>query len=372
MKEFSKYVGLDVHKETIAVSVAERGGEVRYVGEIANTPEAMAKLVSQLKKGGAVLSFCYEAGPCGYGIYRQLMELKQDCQVVAPSLIPKKAGDRVKTDRRDSMSLARLHRAGELTPVYVPDGLQEALRDLTRAREDMKHLQRQAKQRLLAFLLRHGKRYTGKSNWTQMHFRWLETVKFEQPVQQIVMQEYVDTVQAMSRRVRAIDEQIARSAQQSAVWPVIESLMALRGVNLLTATTVVAEIGDLQRFANAPQLMAYLGLVPSEHSSGGSVRRGGITKTGNGHVRRVLIEAAWTYRHAARKTAVLQRRAERTPQAVQDIAWRAQKRLCQRYRLLEARGKLKVQVCTAVARELVGFIWAVGQASPRPVDTTAA
>lgn len=372
MKEFSKYVGLDVHKETIAVSVAERGGEVRYVGEIGNTPEAVVKLVKQLNKGEARLSFCYEAGPCGYGIYRQLQELKQDCQVVAPSLIPKKAGDRVKTDRRDSLSLARLHRAEELTPVYVPDGLQEALRDLTRAREDMKHLQRQAKQRLLAFLLRHGKRYAGKSNWTQAHFRWLEMVKFEQPVQQIVMQEYVDTVQAMSRRVQAIDAQIACSAQQSAVWPVIEALMALRGVNLLTATTVVAEIGDLQRFANAPQLMAYLGLVPSEHSSGGSVRRGGITKTGNGHVRRVLIEAAWTYRHAARKTATLQRRAERTPEAVQDIAWRAQKRLCQRYRLLEARGKLKVQVCTAVARELVGFIWAVGQASPRPVNTTAA
>jgi transposase len=365
MKEFSKYVGLDVHKETIAVSVAQaNGGEVRYLGDIANTPEAMVKLVKQLRKGDAKLSFCYEAGPCGYGIYRQLTELGWDCKVVATSLIPKKAGDRIKTDRRDSMMLARLLRAGELTAVWVPDGLQEALRDLTRAREDMKHLQRQAKQRLLAFLLRHGQRYDGKSNWTQTHFRWFETVKFEQPVQQIVLQEYIDTVKDCGKRVDSLDRQIEQTAQASAIWPVIEALMALRGVNLLTATTVMAEIGDLTRFANAPQLMAYLGLVPSEHSSGGSVRRGGITKTGNSHVRRVLVEAAWTYRHPARKTATLQRRAERTPRAVQEIAWNAQKRLCARYRSLEARGKLKVQVCTATARELAGFIWAIGQVVP--------
>jgi transposase len=366
MKEFSKYVGLDVHKETIAVSIAEaNGGEVRYVGEIANTPEAIDKLVRQLRKGGAALSFCYEAGPCGYGIHRQLTDLGWDCQVVAPSLIPKKAGDRVKTDRRDSLMLARLHRAGELTAVWVPDGTQEALRDLTRAREDMKHLQRQAKQRLLAFLLRHGRRYDGKCNWTQMHYRWLEGVKFEQPVQQIVFQEYIDTVKAMTKRVDALDRQMESAAAESVFWPVIEGLMALRGVNLLTATTIVAEIGDLKRFASAPQLMAYLGVVPSEHSSGGTKSRGGITKTGNGHVRRVLVEAAWTYRHPARKTAVLQRRAERTPEAVQEIAWNAQKRLCARYKRLECKGKLKVQVCTAIARELAGFIWAVGQTVPQ-------
>src|SRR5487761_457222 len=367
MKEFSKYVGLDVHKETIAVSVAEcDGGEVRYFGEIANTPEAIEKLVKQLRKGNAVLSFCYEAGPCGYGIHRQLSDLGWDCQVVAPSLIPKKTGDRVKTDRRDSMSLARLHRAGELTAVWVPDGAQEALRDLTRAREDLKHLQRQAKQRLLAFLLRHGQRYGGKGNWTQAHYRWLEGVKFSQPVQQIVFQEYVDTVKMLSQRVAALDQQMADAAGTSVLWPVIEALMALRGVSLLTATTIVAEIGDLKRFASAPQLMAYLGLVPSEHSSGGSKSRGGITKTGNGHVRRVLVEAAWTYRHPARKTTVLQKRAEQTSEAVQEIAWKAQTRLCGRYRLLEARGKLKVQACTAIARELAGFIWAIGQALPQP------
>ena len=280
MKEFSKFVGLDVHKETIAVSVAEaNGGEVRYLGDIANTPEAVDKLVKQQRKGGANLSFCYEAGPCGYGIHRQLTDLGWDCQVVAPSLIPKKAGDRIKTDRRDSLMLARLHRAGELTAVWVPDGAQEALRDLTRAREDMKHLQRQAKQRLLAFLLRHGKRYDGKSNWTLAHYRWMEAVKFDHPVQQIVFQEYIDTVKTMSKRVEALDKQIESAAAESVFWPVIEGLMALRGVNLLTATTIVAEIGDLRRFASAPQLMAYLGVVPSEHSSGVTKSRGGITKT---------------------------------------------------------------------------------------------
>ena len=372
MKEFSKFVGLDVHKETIAVSVAEgNGGEVRYLGEITNTPEAIEKMVKQQRKGGANLSFCYEAGPCGYGIYRQLSDLGWDCQVVAPSLIPKKAGDRIKTDRRDSLMLARLHRAGELTAVWVPDGAQEALRDLTRAREDMKHLQRQAKQRLLAFLLRHGKRYDGKSNWTLAHYRWMEEVKFNHPVQQIVFQEYIDTVKAMTKRVAAFDQQIERAAAESVFWPVIEGLMALRGVNLLTATTIVAEIGDLRRFASAPQLMAYLGVVPSEHSSGLTKSRGGITKTGNGHVRRVLVEAAWTYRHPARKTAVLQRRAERTSEAVQEIAWKAQTRLCSRYRLFEARGKLKVQACTAIARELAGFIWAIGQALPQPAAANA-
>lgn len=248
--------------------------------------------------------------------------------------------------------------------MWVPDGAQEALRDLTRAREDMKHLQRQAKQRLLAFLLRHEWRYPGKANWTQAHYRWLETVKFAQPTQQIVFQEYVDTVKTMTQRVEAFDREIERAARESVFSPIIEALMALRGVSLLTATTVVAELGDLKRFASAPQLMAYLGLVPSEYSSGPKQSRGSITKTGNGHVRRVLVEAAWTYRHPARKTAVLERRAERAPRPVQDIAWAAQKRLCGRYRHLERQGKLRVQVCTAIARELAGLLWAIGQAVP--------
>ncbi len=311
MKEFSKYVGLDVHKETIAVAVADgTSSEVRFVGEIVNTPEAINKLIKQLKVGDAVLKFCYEAGPCGYGIHRHLTDLGWDCIVVAPSLIPRKAGDRVKTDRRDALSLARLHRAGELTAVWVPDGAQEALRDLTRAREDMKHLQLQAKQRLLAFFLRHGKRFSGKCHWTRAHYRWMiETVKFEHPAQQIVSQEYTDTVILLDKRVKAFDEHIERAASASVFWPVIQSLMALRGVSLLGATSIVAEIGDLTRFASAPQLMAYLGLVPSEHSSGAKQTRGGITKTGNGHVRRLIIEAAWAYRHPARKTKRIQQRA---------------------------------------------------------------
>jgi transposase len=361
-----KFVGLDVHKATIAVSVAEaNGGEVRYFGEVANTPEAVVKLVRQLKKGEATPTFCYEAGPCGYVLYRQLKGLGLECLVVAPSLIPTKAGDRVKTDRRDSLNLARLYRAGELTAVWVPDGAQEALRDLTRAREDMKHFEKQAKQRLLAFLLRHGKCYGGETNWTKMHFRWFESVKFEHPAQQIVFQEYVDTVMAMTKRVEGFDGQIRTAAAESVFWPVIEGLMALRGVSLLAATIVVAEIGDLRRFASAPQLMAYLGVVPSEYSSGPTKTRGAITKTGNGHVRRVLVEAAWTYRHPARKTEYLQRRAKHAPERIQEIAWDAQKRLCGRYRLLEAKGKLKQKVCTAIARELAGFIWAIGQVLPQ-------
>ncbi|MFT0174815.1 IS110 family transposase [Paraburkholderia mimosarum] len=360
MNKFSKYVGLDVHQETAAVAVADTAGEVRYVGEIVNTPEAIAKLVAQLKRGTGRLAFCYEADPCGYTICRQLRELKQDCQVVAPSLIPRKPGERVKTDRRDALSLARLYRAGELSPVWIPDQA-EALRDLTRAREDLKHLQRQAKQRLLSFLSRHGHRYTGRSRWTQAHWRWLEGIRFARPEQQIVLQEYIDTVQACGGRVVSLDREVETAAHASPAWPVIEALMALRRICLLAAVTVIAELGDLARFAGAPQLMAYLGLVPSEHSSGKRERRGAITKTGNSHVRRVLVEAAWTYRHAARKTAILQRRAERTPPEVQEIAWSTQKRLCQRFRNLMAHGKLKSQVCTAIARELVEFIWAIGQ-----------
>lgn len=367
MNDFSKYVGLDVHKETIAVAVADaQGGEVRYYGEIATTPEEVVKLVRRLRKEGVKLSFCYEAGPCGYGLYRQLKALGQDCQVVAPSLIPKKPGDRVKTDRRDSMTLARLLRAGELTPVWVPDEAQEAFRDLTRAREDMKHFQRMAKQRLSAFLLRHGRRYSGKTTWSQAHFRWLETLKFDQPVQQIVFQEYIDIVQAMTKRVAAFDAEIEAAGAQSVFSKQIEGYMALRGIDRIGATTLVAEVGDLKRFPDAPKLMKYLGVVPSEHSSGASRIRGGITKTGNGHVRRVLVEAAWTYRHPARKSAVIQRRAEKAPEAIQEIAWSAQKRLCARYRMFEAKGKPRVQICTAIARELVGFIWAIGQVIPPP------
>ena len=361
MTKFSKYVGLDTHKDTIAVAIAEAGqSKPRYYGEIANTPEAVAKLMKKLSPQGEVLSFCYEAGPCGYGIHRQLTHLGHDCVVVAPSLIPTKPGDRVKTDRRDSESLARLHRAGELTAVWIPGPEQEAVRDLTRAREDTKALERQAKQRLSAFLLRHGRLYaSGKTKWTEAHTRWLTTLKFEAPVQQIVFQEYVDTVAHLTGRVAALEEEMVRVLDHFSLAPVVRALMALRGVQLITALTVVAEIGDLTRFDSPRQLMSYLGLVPSESSSGATTRRGGITKTGNGHVRRVLTEAAWCYRFPARKTAHLQRRAKNTSDPVQALAWKAQKRLCGRYQHLLRAGKIKVRVCTAIARELTGFLWAI-------------
>jgi len=371
MKEFSKYVGLDTHKETIAVAVADAmGGKSRFYGEIANTPEAIRKLVKNLCPDGEVISFCYEAGPCGYELYRQISQLGHHCSVVAPSLIPTKPGERVKTDRRDSEKLSQLDRAGELTPVWVPDQEQEAMRDLTRAREDMKGLERLTKQRLNAFLLRYGRIYgSGKSRWTQAHFRWLEGLQFDVTVQQIVFQEYVDAVKQAEARVAGLEKEMEKALEHWVLAPVVEALMALRGIKLITATTIIAELGDITRFDSPRQLMSFLGLVPSEASSGQTRRQGGITKTGNGHVRRVLVEAGWCYRFPARKTAHLQRRAEKCSDAVQGIAWKAQKRLCGRYRHLIWRGKLKVQVCTAVARELVGFIWAIAcEVMNRPVE----
>ena len=361
MNKFSKYVGLDTHKETIAVAIADaQGGKARYYGEISNSPEAIRKLVKHLCPDGELISFCYEAGPCGYEIYRQIGQLGHHCSVVAPSLIPTKPGERVKTDRRDSEKLSRLDRAGELTAVWVPDQEQEAMRDLTRAREDMKGLERTTKQRLNAFLLRYGRIYAGgKSRWTQAHFRWMEGLKFDVRVQQIVFQEYVDAVKQSEARVAGLEKEMEKALEHWILAPVVDALMALRGIKLITAMTIMAELGDITRFDSPRQLMSFLGLVPSEDSSGPNRRQGGITKTGNGHVRRVLIESGWCYRFPARKTAHLQRHAEKCSDEVQAIAWKAQKRLCGRYAHLLSRGKLKVQVCTAVARELVGFIWAI-------------
>lgn len=361
MSKFSKYVGLDTHKDTIAVSVADAaGGPARYYGELANTPAAVRKLVKRLSPDGEVLSFCYEAGPCGYGLYRQITASGHECAVVAPSLIPTRPGDRVKTDRRDSDTLARLHRAEELTAVWVPGEAQEAMRDLTRAREDMKLVERQLRQRLNAFLLRHGRSYTsGKSKWTQAHWRWLERLTFSQPAQQIVLQEYIDGVKRQQDRVVGLEREMVQALPGYQLAPLVEALMALRGCRLITALTVVAELGDISRFDSPRQLMAFVGLVPSESSSGPNKRRGGITKTGNSHVRRVLIEAAWSYRFPARKSAPLERRAERTSETVQAIAWKAQKRLCGRFRNLNQRGLMSVKISTAIARELSGFMWAI-------------
>jgi transposase len=359
MYQYNKYVGLDVHKEKIMIAIAQADRtSPLYYGEIANTEEAIAKAIRKVT-GQEDVAFCYEAGPCGYGIYRQITDMGYRCDVIAPSLIPKKSGNRVKTNRRDSLSLAGLYRAGELISVWVPNEEQEAMRDLTRAREDMKAMERHSRQRLGGFLLRHGKVYPGRSKWTQAHFRWLEGVRFETATQQIVLQEYIDMVKHAQGRVKAMEEEMRKALDGWKLKEVVEGLMALRGIDLIAAMTIVAELGDISRFESPRQMMAHLGLVPSEYSSGEKRKQGGITRTGNGHVRRVLVEGSWSYRLPARKTAHLRRKAEKTSEAVREIAWKAQKRLCKRFWYLINKGKLPVESCTAVARELVGFIWAI-------------
>ncbi len=357
------FVGLDVHKATVAVAVAEgmRGGEVRQLGAIPHRADAIAKLTEKLGKGGRRLSFCYEAGPCGYGLHRQLTALGHECMVVAPSLIPMKADDRVKTDRRDAVMLAKLHRAGELTAVWVPDGAHEAMRDLIRARATAVRVLGKARQHLQGFLLRHGRIYAGKKGWTLAYRRWLTTVRFDHPAQQVVLQDYIHAVGDAEARVERLTRQIEDLVPQWSMAPVVEALQAMRGVAFIVAVTVAAEIGDFSRFDNPRQLMAYLGLVPSEHSSGATVWRGGITKAGNALARRALIEGAWTYRMQARISRKLHDRNENLPQAIRDIAWKAQVRLCARYRRLVAAGKAKVVVTTAIAREMVGFLWAIAR-----------
>jgi transposase len=360
-ERYAAYVGLDVHKETIAVAVAEPGrGEARFHGEVANKPKAVEKLLRRLSESydGGLLLFCYEAGPCGYVLYRQLVTHGHDCQVVAPSRIPKMPGERVKTDRRDALKLARLLRSGDLTPTWVPDQEQEMMRDLSRARDDMKGQERKARQQLNAFVLRHGHHWPrNKSRWTQAHYNWLESLRFEQPWQQVVLQEYIDAVKAASAHVAQLDGHLMQALPEWSLAPVVDSLSALRGVDKLSAIVVLAELGDISRFDSPQQLMAFLGLVPSEHSSGARRRQGGITLTGNRHARRILVESAWSYRFPARQTMHLKRKAAHASASAKQIAWAAQKRLCGRYRTLTQAGKNTKLVCVAIARELVGFIW---------------
>jgi transposase len=367
-----KYVGLDVHKRTIAVAIADEGrGEVRSYGTIQNSPEAVAKLVKRLG-GGAGLACCYEAGPCGYGLQRQLVGLGASCIVVAPSLIPRRPGERIKTDRRDAVKLARLLRSGELTAVWVPDAEHEALRDLSRAREAARDARHRTRQQLRSLLLRLGvAEPAGTQRWSQRYWGWLRAVELEQPLQQAVLEDAIEAVDAGTARLKKLEARVKVAATTGRHAPLIAALQSLRGVGAITAVTLVAELGDLSRFDTPRPLMAYVGLVPSEHSSGDSQRRGRITKAGNSHVRHVLVQAAWHYRHAPKLTQALLKRQAGQPTAVTDVAWRAQERLHARYRRLAGR-KGSQKAVIAIARELIGFVWALARAQAEPEDPTTA
>ena len=355
------YIGMDVHKDSIAVaSVAqEHHAEVVSLGTIGTRQCDIDQLIRKMQSKAKYLIFVYKAGPCGYWLYRYLTKKGHICWVVAPSLIPKKPGDRVKTNRRDAIKLARLMRSGDLTPVYVPTVDDEAIRDLCRAREDALRDLQTAKFRLKAFLLRHDIRYTGRATWGPAHLRWLSEVVCPTPAQQIVFQAYIRAVTEHTERLERLEQELTDQVQTWRLAPVVDALQALRGVQFTVAVTTVAELGDLTRFDNPRQLMNYLGLTPSESSTGERRRQGGITKTGNSHARRALVEGAWAYRYPAKVSRHLQLRLEKVPKPIQDISWKAQIRLCKRYRQLSARGKNANQVVVAIARELRALMWAM-------------
>src|ERR1700744_1594576 len=316
--------------------------------------------MARLSRRGRALRFCYEAGPCGYGIQRQLTAAGHECVVVAPSLIPRKPGERIKTDRRDANNLAKLHRAGELTPVWVPDPAHEGIRDLVRARPAAGRTVRHARQQLSGFLLRHRHHYN-RPAWTLMHRRWLAGLRFEHAAHYIVLEDCIATIEAATARRDRLEAHIEAALANWSLAPVVRALQALRGMGLVAAATVIAELGDITRFDNPRQLMAYLGLVPSEHSSGATRRQGGLTKAGNGAARRMLIEAAWSYRFPARISREQLLRQEGLAKPIRDTAWKAQERLCRRYRKLARAGKSPTVVTTAIARELAGFAWAIAK-----------
>lgn len=358
------YIGLDVHKVSISVSVAEDGrdGPVRFVGNIPNTPMDVAKLAKRLAKDRQKLEFCYEAGCCGYGVHRQLTDLGHGCMVVAPSRIPRMPGDRIKNDRRDAQKLAVLHRSGDLTAVWIPDATHEAMRDLAHARISATQQLMRCRQQLLSFLLRHGRQYpaSGK-HWTNKHRRWLATQTFEQPAHQIVFQDYMEAILIAQERRDGLIRRIGDLLPNWSMGPLVKALRALRGLDTLAAVTFAAAVGDVSRFETPRKLMAYLGLVPSQHSSGERIVHGGLTKTGNRDARRMLIEAAWSYRYPARVAREKMEVIEKLPKSIRDTAWKAQTRLCAKYRRLVGRGKKPVVATAAIARELSGFIWAIGQ-----------
>jgi len=340
---------------------AEREAEVGSPGTIGTRQCDIDKLIRKLQSKGKTLHFVYEAGPCGYWLYRYLTKKSLKCGGVAPSQIPKKAGDRVKTDRREAMQLARLLRSGDLTPISVPGVEDEALRDLVRAREDALKDGKAAKARLNAFLLRQDIRYEGRATGGPAHLRWLAKVGWPTPAQPIGFQEYVRAVSEHTERLQRLEAELQTLGQTWRWAPVVEAIQARRGVQVIAALTLIAKLGDLSRFANPRQLMSYLGLIPSEHPTGERRRQGGITKTGNSHARRALIEGAWAYRYPAKVSRHLQLRLEQVPKAIQDISWKAQVRLCKRYRRLIARGKNANQVVVAIAREMAAFVWAIAR-----------
>jgi transposase len=361
MKDVTKFVGLDVSKETISVGVADAGrGEPRFHGNIPNQPDAIRKLMKKLGNPENLL-VCYEAGSTGYGIVRLLLSMGIDCIVVAPTLIPKRAGDRVKTDRRDALRLAQLLRAAELTPVWIPDEDHEELRDLIRSRHDAKEDFQRARQRLVHFLLRHDLRPPqGVRNWSVKHREWLDTLKFEKSSLRIVFQEYLHAIDEIADRMKKIVAEIHEQAIHSEHAPVIQALQTMRGVAEVTAVTLVAEVGQFSRFTSPRQLMSYAGLVPKEYSSGSNRWQGSITKIGNAQIRRVLVESAWAYRHRPSLKGELRKRQEGQDPEAQCIAWKAQHRLNQKYDRITFRGKAGKHAAVAVARELIGFIWAIG------------